>query len=122
MSDNLPVGWDQGLEDGVQTIELVKKDDLVGVPFLVHSIRVSQGDFGEMYTVEAEDANGGQFIFHDGSTGVARQLAQWLAGHRDRQDGQLGTWDCRFVARKGLRVSRYANPNGDGLSSTYYIA
>ena len=122
MSDNLPAEWNQEVEEGIETIDVIDKDDLLGVPFLVTSIRITEGDFGLMAAAMIETAAGEQFVLVDGSTGIFRQLVGWLAKHRDRDELELGTWDVRFVARKGLRVSRYQNPAGEGISSTYYIA
>jgi hypothetical protein len=128
MSDNLPAEWNQGTEEGIETVDVAGKEDLVGMPFLVTSIRISEGDFGPMASAHIELPDGTELVLVDGSTGVFRQLSGWLAKHRDDYDAngltgsQYGTWDVRFVARKGLRVSRYPNPNGEGISSTFYIA
>jgi hypothetical protein len=123
MSENLPAEWNQGAEEEIETVDIRKKSDLLAVPFLITSIRISAGDFGELFSITAEDATGDQFIVNDGGTGIARQLANWLAKHRDRSDpSQLGTWDLRLICRKGLRASTYPNPHGEGVSTTYYIA
>lgn len=102
--------------------ELVDKATLVGVPFLIYSFTLREGDFGRAYvSVNAvlegasPDAPLRRVVFNDGSTGIAKQLTEMAA------QGIHGGIRCT----KGLRVSEYTFTDRDGSTKpakTFYLS
>jgi hypothetical protein len=93
--------------------DIVKKESLVGVSFLIVDVKFHKGEFGDYAAVLCMDNAGKRFVFTDGSTGIYRQL-QDLSDRLDRES--LGGIACR----KGLKASEYEK---DGRKAvTYYLA
>ncbi len=93
------------------------KQKLVGKPFIVTSIRVKNGSFGNpVARISGVLESGRSFVMHDGSTGIFRQLVG--------DDGELTVALPLFVPG-GLRASsyEYTAPDGStGPATTYYLA
>lgn len=108
-----------------------QKDELIGVPFLIRSIRFSTDpktfrDYAVLYVVTKDNR---MFIVTDGSTGIFSQVQKIVAdrigqGHTKPLEGVL--------VANGLRVSTY-DVNADGKpaqpgdkvvseGATYYLA
>jgi hypothetical protein len=118
---------DAGVIELEQEWKLVDKEQLVGIPFLIHSFRFSHGvgENGEKVSVQIITPDDKRLVFNDGSTGVYDQLLEIFEG-KGRSGGVL--------CERGLRVSDYYyDPKGRGdiskepktgyeKGSTYYIA
>ena|SRR5690242_14500122 len=110
------------LGDGFTLIN--NKGLLVDVPFLAMEWTFRDGDFGRPYVsvrVVARMPGGaiGKYIFNDGSTGIADQLAKYT-----KKSGRMGG----LMVRQGLRASDYEVelPDGKGgtvmsPATTYYL-
>ncbi len=93
------------VDDGIISLEVVDKETLIGKPFLMESWRFNDaGKFGTFVSVVAMDKDGNRFVFNDGSTGVAVQLAE-LSTYREAHGHPL-PYAGRMV-KHGLRVSEY---------------
>lgn len=105
--------------------DVVKKTELVGVPFVIVDIRLYEGKWGDACAILAILENTQRrVVFNDGSTGVLRQCKFAM-----QQAGRRGGFRCP----KGLRVSEYTyvekDLDGNPLEGakptkafTYYIA
>ena len=110
--------------DGFTLIDADDKARLVGIPLLFMEWTFRDGDFGRPYVsvrVIARLPGGmmGRYIFNDGSTGIADQLAKYT-----KKTGKLGG----LVVPMGLRESNYEVelPDGNGgaimsPATTYYV-
>jgi hypothetical protein len=111
--------------------EVISKDDLIDVPFLIVDIRVNpNGEFGEFVSVCGllEDPERRPFVINDGSTGLAEQAKGLVNGGRR----------AGILVKGGLRKSEYmyqatdldGNPMKDEKgkdvkpipATTYYLA
>ena len=94
--------------------DVVKKEQLVGVPFLVVDVKFhNDGEFGPFAAILCLGNDGKRFVFTDGSTGVYRQLVELAERFDDRPLAGI-------ACRKGLRASEYEK---DGRKAvTYYLA
>lgn len=77
---------------------VVDKDELRGVPFMIVDMHFSQGDYGEFVSVCAITKNQDKVVFNDGSTGVYAQIK----GLVERRGTAIG-----LVVERGIRVSEY---------------
>lgn len=114
----------QVLGDGFTLID--DKNRLVGVPLMFLEWKFRPGDFALPYVscrvvAQIQGVGVGKFIFNDGSTGIADQLATYT-----KKTGRQG----RLYAKQGLRRSNYTvqlpdprNPGQfiDSPATTYYI-
>lgn len=92
--------------------DVVDKDTLLGVPFLIADVKFHSGDFGDYAAVLAVKLDGTRVVFTDGSSGIYRQLVAL--------EEQLGGRMSGIACRSGLRRSDYEK---DGRAArTYYIA
>jgi hypothetical protein len=99
--------------------ELVgNKDELIGKRFIIARTRFNEGKMGDFVSVMAftvpntTDEAPKKIVFNDGSTGVYKQLKDYVATHDQ---------DTAINCPKGLRVSRYTTDDGIE-AATYYIA
>lgn len=96
--------------------EVVKKETLVGVPFMIYQFDFREGSYGEMAIVKAVLQDGTRVLFVDGSSGLREQLAAM------KGSGRVGGIMCP----KGLRVSEYLYDNSttgkQEPAKTYYLA
>ena len=109
--------------DGIVSLDVVGKETLIGRPFLMVEWRVNTtGKFGTFVSVVAMDDTGKVFVFNDGSTGIAAQLAE-LSMYREAH-GHPTPYAGRYV-KNGLRVSQYEyTDEATGKTSqaeTYYL-
>lgn len=98
---------------GFTVVNNKEKDRLLGVPFVILSMDFNEGDMGPFVSFVAVTEDNRKVIVNDGSTGIYAQLDEYYV--RTNKGGGL------FV-RGGLRKSVYPNPNGEGMSTTYYLA
>lgn len=133
--------------DFVKGFALTDKAELVGKVFIITHIRFNPGMGGDFVSAEAVTREGSNIVFNDGSTGIRRQLVNYLSqkglvdpgkgpeeGPECRYDNPFSDWkkgkeeavngwDIRLVCARGLRVSEYEWPAGSGqLASTWYLA
>ena len=104
-----------GITDGKDLgigLEVVEKEQLVGVEMILLEWRFNSGDFGPFVSVTAMTKDNRKLVFNDGSTGIFSQLEEIA------DTGKTGN----IYLRKGLRKSTYDNPQGEGKSTTYYLA
>ena len=105
-----------GITDGKDLgigLEVVEKEQLVGVEMILLEWRFNTGDFGPFVSVTAMTKDNRKLVFNDGSTGIYAQLTEITD-----EAGKHGN----IYLRKGLRKSNYDNPQGEGKSTTYYLA
>lgn len=121
---NIPTEWADA--DQIDGLDLVAKDDLVGVPFRIFSVWTHTNKDGVRFmNVNAEYANRETFAFNDTSTtGVRAQLLDYLAkiGKDGGSDGDV--IEISLVARRGLRVSNYVQKDARGrdrAAKTFYL-
>lgn len=114
------------LGDGFTLLDASDKALLVGIPLLFMEWTFRDGDFGRAYVsvrVVARMKGGtlGRYIFNDGSTGIADQLAKYT-----KKTGKMGG----LGVPKGLRESSYEvelpdprDPSKTIMSpaTTYYV-
>ncbi len=107
MQNTLPAAWNDAT--ALEGVDLVAKQELIGVPFLITAVWFETNKSGVEYSyVEAEHADGTPFTFNDSSTGVRAQLIEHLEriGKGDaREDGTV--LPLRLVVPRGLRVSEF---------------
>jgi len=123
---------------------LVDKASMVGVPHIITSASFRKGTKGpdgiqrdfvscEFTTITAAPI---EAVYNDGSTGIRRQMVSYLASkglipesYIETPDTSIWvtddeadpTFEIRFLAPRGLRVSTYSNDYTDeGI--TYYLA
>jgi len=91
------------LGDGFLELKKDEKEVLIGRPFIILDATWSSGDFGEegYYTLRVVTQDNRKYRLTDGSTGIARQIADHL--HVNRLD-KLPPMICK----NGLSVSRYS--------------
>ncbi len=67
--------------DETRTRDLVEKEELLGVPFVITSITFRQSDMAkvEYASVEATTKDDRRIVFNDGSTGIRRDLVNYCA-------------------------------------------
>lgn len=75
------------------------KEPLVGVPFVVLSSNLSDGDYGRMVTLRIITKDGRKLIMNDGSTGLCAQAQEY----EQRTGGTL----AGLVVERGLRGSQF---------------
>jgi hypothetical protein len=94
--------------------KIVKKEQLVGVPFVVLDAKQIEGDHGTFTFVRAITKGSDKVAFSDGSTGVHQQLEE-LADGRGSVSG--------LVCEKGLTASTYEYEDAQGThpATTFYI-
>lgn len=92
--------------------DVVEKDTLVGVPFIIVETKWHEGDFGAYAAVLAITKDNRRVVFTDGSTGIYAQLQRL----QEMTGGRLAGIACR----NGLRRSDYEH-NGRS-ARTYYLA
>lgn len=109
-------------DDGIISIDVVDKETLIGKPFVMEEWRINaSGKFGTFVSVVAMDDNGKRFVFNDGSTGVAVQLAE-LSAYREAHNHPM-PYNGRYV-KHGLRVSEYTYTDDNGKETpakTFYL-
>ncbi len=67
--------------DETRTRDLVEKEELLGVPFVITSFTFRQSDMAkvEYVSVEATTKDDRRIVFNDGSTGIRRDLVNYCA-------------------------------------------
>lgn len=145
----------QGAQSELSFAELVKgtavvqgrllcdKAELVGVPHIITGVSFrpmgSEKHARDFVSVEATDAANRAIVYNDGSTGVRRQVCEYLMAHKVIPQGdpdtivadvadQSVTFDFvndgkqtpTLASPRGLRFSDYTNEFGD--ARTYYIS
>lgn len=113
------VSADTVLGDGFTLLESKDKALLCGLPLILMEWAFRDGDHGRPFAsvrVMARNKDGGvsRYIFNDGSTGIAEQLAKYT-----KRTGKLGG----LVVKNGLRRSDY-DYEEDGVTkqaTTYYL-
>ena len=120
----IPAAWGQA--DQLDGLDLVSKDDLIGVPFRIFSVWTHTNKDGVRFmNAEAEYASGETFAFNDTSTtGVRAQILEYLAkaGKDGASDGDVVS--VNLVALRGLRVSKYTQKDARGRdreAKTFYL-
>lgn len=107
--------------------EVVEKETLVDVPFVVLDWRVSNSDAyervvdgvivsSEFIIVQVGTADGSRLLFTDGGVGIRPVLEQFTSDTNSR---------AGLLCRRGLRVSKYSKKMEDGTSrdaTTYYLS
>lgn len=131
---NLDLGALTESADVVEGRDLVEKEDLIGVPFIITSLTYRNGignaDYVSVeFTTLREPYYEG--VFNDGSTGVRRQTVQYLIAKQqvtsDDPDTPLSGgeedphYEVKLIASRGLRKSSYTHPEF-GMSETFYLA
>jgi hypothetical protein len=104
-----------GITDGKDLgigLDVVEKDTLVGVEMILLEWRFNVGDFGPFVSVTAMTKDNRKLVFNDGSTGIYAQLTEITDAGKA----------SNIYLRKGLRKSTYDNPQGEGKSTTFYLA
>lgn len=93
-------------------VRLFNKAALVGKPFTIIDWEENLEDFGWAAIVHLVTRGGKALFIVDGSTGIYEQLKDIR-----NKTGNTVMLECP----KGLRVSDYDNPVGEGRSRTYYL-
>jgi hypothetical protein len=107
--------WLREEEIGVQEFEggseweLIEKEKLVDVPFIIARIRFNDGDFGDFTSVCCFLQDGKKVVFNDGSTGIKKQL-QTAISKNGRETG---------IFCEGLKASHYKYTDNNPESKTY---
>lgn len=141
----------------LESREVVSKDDkpkLIGLTFAITSIRFSKGTFkfmpdvtADFVSLEVVTIDDRLMVINDGSTGIRRQMVNWIAdkgwidcgqpisGISDSAyDKPASLWavgedaayagfdigDAPYLILNGLRVSSYDTENGP--AETFYLA
>lgn len=128
--------------DSVQGSDLQNKADLFGVPFIIRRV-VFRGvtPTRDYVSVEAIAKDKGSIVFNDGSTGIKRQIIEYLAsrGKLTVTDGELDEspdmqvaavdenvpFDILLHCPRGLRASEFVVQDGPAAgetATTYYLA
>lgn len=122
--------------DFVKGRALTNKEELIGVPFIITAVRFNPASkTRDFVSIECVTQDNVERVINDGSTGIRRQIVQYLAskeripaGYADQPDAQLVTEKdpplmvdgLRLVCPRGLRVSEYINEHGD--AKTFYLS
>jgi hypothetical protein len=135
------LGLDQTL-DVVQGSDLQIKSELFGVPFIIRRV-VFRGatPTRDYVSVEAVAKDKGNIVFNDGSTGIKRQIIEYLAsrGHLSIPESDLDAnpdqqiaavdeniaFDILLHCPRGLRASEYtveSGPAAGETATTFYLA
>lgn len=80
---------------------VVKKEDLIGVPFAIYDVSFKSGAQGDYVVVRAKLPTEDLIVFTDGSTGANREVREHIA------KGKGWPW----VIPGGLRESKYMIPD-----------
>lgn len=113
--------------------QVVDKDLLVGVNFVILEWRFNEGSFGDRQFVSAScvTEDNRKVVINDGSSGVAAQLARITDSRRERK---IANSQSGLVVKGGLIKSEYyyreetkeisRNPEGKGWTraATYYLS
>lgn len=106
-----PVDANEAFNGG---FELVEKEKLEGVPFVVMDWKFSAGKYNEDFViVRAMTTDSRKVVFNDGSTGIRQQLRDYEQAHGKRP-----------LHSMGLRSSVYTYKDQDGNetpATTWYI-
>ncbi len=131
----LPDAWDSADVIELPGNDLVNKQDLLGVPFLITEFSFRANASGnEIVDITALDKSGQPFDFNDSSTGVRKQLIEFLESRDVRVvHGEIHAY--RIACLKGLRISEYPVTDRNGapvmepgpkgkqrIGRTYYLA
>lgn len=95
------VNFDDLLKDSVEaesSSNVVKKDTLLGTPFIIRHIKVNEGQFGPFVTLTCQLKDNSIVIVNDGSSGVAAQMSTLIKTYG---------LDKPILIKKGLRRSGY---------------
>lgn len=124
IQQQLPAAWSN--ETALDGLELVAKQELVGVPFLITAVWFETSKTGVEYVyLEAETVNKEYVTFNDSSTGVRAQVIEHLEriGKADvKDDGSV--YPLRLVIPRGLRVSEFEVRDDRGrmkMAKTFYL-
>ncbi len=108
--------------------EVIKKEALVGIPFMIADVRHYEGKFGDAVAVMVltqaplvghTDA---RYVINDGSTGVYQQIVYMLARAK-RKTGIMCPNGLRFSEYDYQPVDLAGEPMGNPIpAKTYYIA
>ncbi len=121
---HMPNAWAN--ETALDGVDIVAKQELVGVPMLITAVWFETNERGVQYVyVEAEDGNATAFTFNDSSSGVRAQIIEHLdrLGKADVvETGEV--YPLRLVIPRGLRVSEFEvkdERNRIKLAKTFYL-
>ncbi len=121
----VPSAWAN--ETALDGVDLIAKDELVGVPFLITAAWFETNKNGVEYAyVEGETGDGTPFTINDSSkVGVRQQVLDYLAriGKDDaRESGEVVSF--RLVIPRGLRVSEFTAKDERGrekAAKTFFL-
>ncbi len=86
-------------ESDVEVLNKDKKDSLIGVPFIITSVRVNAtGNFGPYVTITAVTEDEKNIVINDGSSGIASQMFNLVQEHGVNKP---------ILIKNGLRKSVY---------------
>ena len=93
--------WGSDLTTVEAEWELIEKSELIGVPFLIHSVRSYEGKYGnEVYAIMAVTVDDRRVVFNDGSgVGGVRAQVKALIDATGRNGG--------FNCPKGLKSREF---------------
>jgi hypothetical protein len=109
-------------EIGSGFAQLDNKDRLVDTAFVILSFSINDGDFRDaegflqkFVSVRVVTRSGDKYWFTDGSTGIARQLRDYV---------EMGGRKAGLLVKQGLRKSEYTFTDANGNeqpATTYYL-
>lgn len=109
------------LGDGTKVVEQAA---LVGKAFIILALDFPMGDFGEYALVRGMTQNGAKFRFSDGSTGIYRQLSEWMA-KREEQFVPLmvpnGLTSSTYTVRDDEGNPILTKDGNETKATTYYL-
>lgn len=100
------------------------KDQLIGKPFIIVSVKVNQGNFGPFVTLTCLGKGNEKFVINDGSTGIADQMADLVRRFGPEKPIYVPNGLRRsdyFVDNDTQAISKDPRPNSF-KQSTYYLA
>lgn len=110
LNNMFPGAWGEEPVEQLAGLDIVDKEELVGVPFLVTQVSFRSNTREVSFcTIDAIDKDGNAFSFQDtSSTGVRAQIVRWLEDHDAEGVVASGEfYSLRLAFPLGLRVSRF---------------
>lgn len=113
--NSVPQSWADA--DQIEGLDLVDKDTLVDVPFLITGCAFKVVENKRYCYVDVELVTGDRIMFQDSSsTGIQFQLINYLKSKElDHVIDTEEPVNFRLVAPKGLRVSEYDRTDAEAL-------
>jgi hypothetical protein len=107
MTSNIPSAWNDAEE--IEGLDLVDKRALVGIPFRVFRTYFETNKDGINFVyLHCEATDGSLFAFNDSSTGVRKDMVDYLT--KMGREAAIDSGEhvsLNLLARHGLRVSDY---------------